>query len=298
MNILKTSWTHIRRSPYQAMAAIITMFLTLLLSGVFFLVSVSSVFILKYFESKPQITVFFMDKSSLDQAKALENSLKETGKVQATKYVSKDDALAIYKEQNKNDPLLLEMVSADILPASLEVTALDPKYLHEFIPLIKNADGVEEVVYQKDVVDALISWTSAIRLIGAILAGLFVVDALLIIMTVVGMKIAIKREEVEILTLVGASPWYIRLPFIFEGGLYGITGAVFAWSGIIGFLYWMWPTLVTFLGTIPTFHMLLAYPFSSFSLLLAAIFLGMLTITGFVLGSVGSLIAVGRYLKL
>jgi cell division transport system permease protein len=153
-------------------------------------------------------------------------------------------------------------------------------------------------VYQKDVVDALISWTSAIRLIGAILAGLFAVDALLIIMTVIGMKIALKREEVEILKLVGASPWYIRMPFIFEGGMYGAIGAVFAWSTLTGFLLWIRPTLSTFLGTMPAFHAVLVNPFGSLSLLLAIAFFGILSVTGFVLGSVGSLVAVGRYLKL
>lgn len=298
MKVLKTTWTHMRRSPYQALAAIITMLLTLLLSGVFFLASVSSSYVLKYFESKPQITVFFLDKASKEQATALGKSLEETGKVESIKYISKDDALVIYKEQNKNDPLLLEMVSADILPASIEVTAQDPKFLQEFVPLIQKAEGVEEVVYQKDVVDALISWTGAIRLIGAILAGLLAIDALLIIMTVIGMKIALKRKEVEILTLVGASPWYIRAPFILEGGLYGALGAIFAWSGIVVFLLWMRPTLLTFLGTMPAFHLILSSPFDSFTLMYAGLFLGILATTGFILGSVGSLIAVGRYLKL
>jgi len=298
MKIIKTSWTYMRRSPYQALAAIITMFLTLLLSGAFLLMSVSSAYILRYFESKPQITVFFNDKSAPDQAKSLTDSLNSTGKVESIKYISKDDALSIYKEQNKNDPLLLEMVSADILPASLEVTATDPKYLQEFVPFIQKAEGVEEVVYQKDVVDALISWTSAIRLIGAVLAGLFSVDALLIIMTVIGMKIAIKKEEVEILTLVGASPWYIRMPFIFEGGLYGVIGAVFSWSALVGFVFWMRPILITFLGSIPTFRLLLINPFGTLSLLLVGAFLGILALIGFMLGSMGSLIAVGRYLKL
>jgi len=119
MKPLAISWTHIRRSPYQALAAILTMFLTFLVSGAFGLTVATSLLVLQYFESKPQATVFFKDSAEKEQIDALKTTLEATGKIAGIKYVSKEDALLIYKEQNKNDPLLLEMVNADILPASL-----------------------------------------------------------------------------------------------------------------------------------------------------------------------------------
>jgi cell division transport system permease protein len=216
MKPLMTSWTHIRRSPYQSMAAVLTMFLTFLLSGVFGLTVMTSFMVLQYFESKPQATVFFKDVAQKEEADALKATLEATGKIASIKYVSKEDALAIYKEQNKNDPLLLEMVNADILPASLEVSATDPRHLKELEPIMKQSSGVEEVIYQKDVVDTLVSWTNAVRLVGVILAVLLSVDAILIVMTIIGMKVALKKDEVEILKLIGASKWYIQLPFLLE----------------------------------------------------------------------------------
>jgi cell division transport system permease protein len=295
---MPNTWTHVRRSPYQALAAILTMFLTFLLGGVFFLATITSVLVLQFFESKPQITVFFTDKATADDAKTLEHTLDSTGKVASMNYVSKDDALKIYQQQNKSDPLLLEMVTADILPASLEVSAKDPTYLSELDPLIQKAQGVEEVVFQKDVVDTLLSWTNAIRLVGGSLAILLAIDSLLIIMTVISMKIALKREEIEILKLVGASPWYIRMPFIMEGGLYGASGAFMAWAIVTGMVIWLRPMAVSFLGMIPAIQVVLGSLTAAPFLLTSAGFMGAMLLVGFFLGSVGSLVALGRYLKI
>ena len=297
MTLLTTVWKHMRRSPYQAMAATLTMFLTLLLAGLFFLASTASYFVLQYFEGKPQITVYFQDKTGVESIQKLENELTATGKTASIKYISKDDALTIYREQNKNDPLLLEMVTADILPASLEVSATSPNFLSDLEPVIKNADGVEEVVYQRDVVETLIAWTNAIRWVGGSLAGLLAVDSILIVMTIIGMKIAIKKQEVEILNLVGASPWYIRAPFLLEGGLYGLFGAGIAMIIIAGLTLWLYPVLLGFLGVIPVIGGVLGAPTSTAFLLSTLGFFGGLCLTGFLLGSIGSLVAVGRYLK-
>lgn len=280
------------------MAAIMTLFLTLLLSGIFFLTSLTSFFILRYFEGKPQITVFFKDTASQTEIDTMTQTLQNTGKVVSIKYVSKEEALAIYKEQNKNDPLLLEMVTADILPASLEVTATDPKFLSKLEPLVKNETGVEEVVYQKDVVEGLIMWTNAIRLVVGALAGLLAADAILIIITVTSMKIAIRREEVEILRLVGASPWYIRWPFIWEGGFYGVLGAIMGWAVITGLTVWQRAQLLAFLGIIPDINVILTNPASTVFIMYAGGFLATLVSVGFLLGSFGSFIAVNRYLKI
>ena len=297
MEMTKTAWQHIRRSPYQSFAAIVTMFLTFLVAGVFFLATYTSALILQYFESKPQIIVFFADNAGQTEIDALSGTLKATGKIAATRYVSKEEALEIYREQNKNDPLLLEMVTAEILPASLEISSVDPKFLEELEPIIKEADGVEEVVYQRDVVETLLSWTNAVRLVGGVLAGLLAFNSILMVTTVIALKIALKREEIEVLKLVGASPWYIRLPFILEGAYYGLFGAILAWIIIIVAVIWLQPVLVGFLGVVPAIGAVLASLTSATFLFTAAGFLGLLMLVGLLLGSIGSWLALGRYLK-
>ncbi|MFZ2025255.1 MAG: permease-like cell division protein FtsX [Microgenomates group bacterium] len=290
-------WTHIRRSPYQSFAAVLTMFITFLLTGIVLLTTSLSFAILQYFESKPQLTVFFLEKAGKPEADVLTIALEGTEKIASTKFVSKEEALAIYKEQNKNDPLLLEMVTADILPASLEVTAKDPRFLSELEPIIQQADGVEEVVFQKDVVDSLLAWTNAIRNVGGVLAILLAVDSLLIIMTVISMKIALKKEEIDILKLIGASPWYIRMPFILEGGLYGLAGSFAAWTVIMILVVVFRGSIVSFLGAIPVIQTVLGNMLSTTSLLISAGFLVSMVSFGFLLGAVGSLVSLGRYIK-
>jgi cell division transport system permease protein len=298
MKSLKTTWKHMRRSPYQTIAAILTLFITLLIAGLFSLATLSSVVILQYFESKPQLTVFFTDRAGKKEADALKAMLESTGKVADTKFVSKEDALALYKEQNKDDPLLLEMVTADILPASLEISAIKPEFLAQLEPMIKQADGVDEVVFHRDVVESLLKWTRGIRVFLALLVALLVIDTFFIIISVTSMKIALKKEEIEILRLVGASRWYIRSPFIIEGGVYGIIAAVISWITILTAVLWYRTALLSLFGIIPVFQNILASPTSSLFILLSVGFLGILSFVGCFLGSLGSLFAVNRFLKL
>jgi len=285
---LKTTWKHIRRSPYQALAAIMIMTFTFFVAATLLLAAGASQKILSYFEGKPQITAFFKDKVTDKDIGNMENALKNTGKVSSIKYVSKEEALAIYREQNKKDPLLLEMVSAEILPASLEISATNVSNLKDLYEFIKKQPNIEEVVFQKDVVDTLTSWTSGIRKIGLSLLIFLSLISVLIIVTVIGMKIAIRREEIEILHLVGASNWYIRWPFILEGMFYGVTGAMIAWSVTYLILWRTTPFLTSFLSGIP---LLPVSPLIMFFLLIT------LCLGGAIIGIIGSLLALWRYLK-
>jgi cell division transport system permease protein len=297
MNTRLVAWRYIRRSPYQSLAAVMTLFITFLVAGFYILVTSASSAVLEYFESKPQITVFFTDEATKEDADKLTQELKNTGKSASFKYVSKEDALTLYQEQNKDDPLLLEMVSADILPASLEVTAISPEYLADFEKIISAKENVEEVIYQKDVVDSLLAWSNAARVAGFFLAALLIFDSFFVIMTVIGMKIAIRKEEIEILKLVGASPWYIRLPFVYEGMLYGLSGAFLAWTILTGLILSFRPVILSVVGIVPSVAVLLDKPAAPLFLFASGGFLALLTLSGTVLGILGSLVSVGRYLK-
>lgn len=284
---LKSAFQHVRRSPYQALSAIGIMTLTLFVACLFFLVAIGSQVILSHFEKKPQITAFFADEKDQASIEDLKEKLGKTGKVSQLKFVSKEEALKIYQEQNKDDPLLLEMVTAEILPASLEISATDAKYLAGLAEILKNEPLIEDVIYQKDVVDALISWTSGIRLAGSLLVSFLVVVCLLTILTIIGMKIALKRKEIEILKLVGAGSWFIRMPFLLEGIFYGIVGAVFSWGIIYLLLWYATPFLSPFLAGIPV----LPVP----PLFMLYLLLGMVVLASFV-GGFGSFLALLRYI--
>lgn len=296
-----TLYRRLRRTPYQVIAAVCMIFITLFVVGVFLLLAASSSAVLSYFESKPQLTIFFKDdkdKASIDE---IVEKLRSTGKMASFQYISKDQALAIYKEQNKNDPLLLEMVTADILPASLEITAITPSYLTDLAENIKNEKGIDEVVFQKDVVDTLVSWTSAVRKVGIVFIFLLLLATFFILLTSIGLKIAMKKDEIEILQLVGATSFHIKRPFITEGISYGLAGAFLASSILSILILYLQPFITSFLKGIPSLS-LFTYQNVTVniwppSLSFFALLWGTILICGLLIGFIGSFVAVSRYIK-
>lgn len=282
-----TTWKHIRRSPYQSLAAILVMILTLFIASIFSFTSLGMEKILKYVESKPQITAFFKDEVDEDKIKELKLELEKNEKVAEVKYISKEEALNIYKEQNKNDPVLLELVTANILPASLEISTKEAVYLKDIFESLKEKEGIEEVMFQSDVVENLVKWINFIRTAGIFFVAFLAFISISIIIMVIGIKISIRKEEIEILKLVGATNWYIRKPFILEGITYGITGAVFAWIFSYTLILYSTPVLTSLLSGLS----LLPIPpvFMLFTLFIEIIF-------GIIIGFIGSYIAIRRYL--
>lgn len=294
-------WKRFRRSPYQAIATLFMMFITLFVIGVFFILIAGSSALLSYFESKPQLTVFLKSDKDQQAATQLEESLKSTGKVASITFISKEQALAIYKEQNKDDPLLLEMVTADILPASLDISATAPQHLSTLADKARLDPIVDEVVFQKDVVDTLLSWTSTVRKVGIVFIIFLAISTFLILFTSIGMKIALRKEEISILRLVGATNWFIKKPFVIEGITYGWVGAFIASLLVCGLVLYSQPYLASFLRGIPTLHLISLSPVFitvwppsiSFYVLIWLL----LTSCGLLIGLVGSLFAVSRYMR-
>ncbi len=288
MGHLRTMWHHVRRSPYQAFAAILIITQTFFVISIFTFVITGSAKIINYFESKPQVAAFFKDEAKQENIDALKEQLKATGKVSELRFVSKEEALKIYSEQNKNDPLLLEVVSADILPASLEVSAIKIEDLGGISEMLKRSSLVQQVIFQKDIVATLTSWTQALRKVGIGLIAVLALDSIFIMVIIIGIKISQKKEEIEIMRLIGATTWYVRWPFIFEGVLYGTAGAFLGWISSSLVLLYATPILSSFLRGIP----LLPVPPVFFLELLGGEIL-----LAIVLGVVASMLAVLRYLK-
>ncbi len=306
---LSTTWKHIRRSPYQALLAITITSLTFFVAGIFLYAAVTSSALLRYFEKKPQITAFFSDRTLDKNVASLQDKLNSSGKISQMRYVSKDEALKIYREQNKSDPLLLEMVTADILPASLEIQASDPKYLTDIARILKDEKDIDEVVYQKDIIDTLLAWTNSLRSAGIVLIAFFSLLSVLVMLTITGVKIVLRRQEVEIMKLVGATSRYISMPFLYEAMFYGVAGAAIGWLFTYLLLLYTTPLFASLFSGIPELSLkisdLIAVSWLNYSISVWPISLplmgGMLIIlalSGMLLGIIGSSIALWRYLRI
>ena len=286
--VFKTTWHNIRRSPYQAFVAVFIILQTFFVVSIFAFVVFGSAKIIEYFESLPQIDVFFQNEAKQEEIGALKKELEQSGKIANIRFVSKEDALKIYQEQNKDDPLLLELVTADILPASFHISTVNITDLSDVADSLNKSEIVERVVFQKQVVSKLIEWTDALRKVGLVLVVVLAIDSVLIMIIITGIKVSYKKEDIEIMRLIGATNWYIRWPFILEGVFYGVLGGILGWGIAVGVLWYATPYLSTFLRDIPVFPIPVIFLLQ---------ILGVEILLAIVLGAISSFLAVIRYLK-
>ncbi len=286
---LKYVKRNIRRTPYQALTASMVMFLTFLVLSLFLILAIGSQKVLQYYETKPQAIAFFKDNTSLQDVEAIKNALEKTGKVVSLKYISKEDALQIYKERNKDNPTLLELVTANILPSSLEISAANPEDLGPIASVLKLEPVVDEVVYPEDVIKSLSKATTIVRWTGGVAVGFLIFFATLVILMVIGFKIRLRRNEIGIMKLLGASSMFVRAPFLLEGIFYGVVGAFCAWAASYIILWYFTPLLQNSLGEI---NLLPISPLFMLSLL------GVELLVAILIGFIASYGAVRRHLRI
>ncbi|MEK7525242.1 MAG: permease-like cell division protein FtsX, partial [Patescibacteria group bacterium] len=241
----------IRRSPYQALAAVSMTGLTVFVVSLFALVSLASQLILTSFETKPQVIAYLADEHKPEEVNQLIGDLTTTGLVKQAIYVSKDEALKIYKESVGNDPLLLGtvtdlgIITADVLPASVEITAKSPDNFPTLVSILERSkivsstpNGKKEIDFPQDVISELTAWTRAIRTAGLILASILSFNSVITIMIIISMKIASRRYEIGTMKLLGAKGAFIIKPYLIESILYGAIGGVIGWlASYIALLY-------------------------------------------------------------
>jgi len=289
MNGLIRTWFHIRRTPYQSLAALLVMFFNFLFVSMMVFLLLGLNVVLHYFESRPEVSAYLKDGVPQERVNRLIVQLQSQPGVKDVRFVSKEEALKIYQQENKDNPLLLEMVTPDILPASIEVTTKDPETLKSIAAqLEKEKDLFEEIVFQQDIVDSLLRWTRIIRGGGLVVISLLFVVSVVVIAAVVGMKITLKKEEVSVLNLLGASGREVQTPFLLEGISYGLGGALLGWGVCVGGLWYLRPRLEEF------FSPLSLWP-SSFLPFLGV--LGGEVICGLLIGLLASFLAVRKHLR-
>lgn len=288
MKILKDALITIRRSPYQSLLAVFMISLTFFVGYTFSLTLLGTEKTLQFFETSPQVIAFFELETNTNDINKLALEMKSKSYVKEVKLVSKEEALDIYREDNKDNPLLLELVTADILPSSIEVSAVNVNDLPQIKQDLESAKGIEEVSFQQEVIRSLAKWTQSIRLVGAFSTLVLAVTSFLLMVVIISMKVITKKNTIRIMKIIGATSGYIVAPFIFEGALYGLLGSFIGWGGMYALLLYLTPWLVDFLGSIVQ----LPIPWIIFAWQIA---IG--TSVGIILGSLASLVAVRRMIR-
>jgi len=295
---VRESIQNFRRNWVMSLGAVITIYLSLLLVGVFIATGFVVNSVVQNVEDKVTIQIFLKDGAASADVNALQNQLVSDPLVAGVDYTTKDEALQKFKKDMQQSPEIIDQLEGNPLPASLDVTLKDPRTVQDMVAKIKkNAlflkvadrpDNPEESLkYGQQIVDKLFAFTRIIRMIEVVFVVMLGVVSLIFINNTIRLAIYARRKEIGIMRLVGASNWFIRTPFLMEGVIQALIGASLAILTVVGLQAAIIPRLKD------------ALPFMAVTLsgsATAQISLSLI-IAGVVIGLAGSWLAMARYLK-
>jgi cell division transport system permease protein len=223
---------NIRQNILLSVLTVGTITLALLLISLFLLVFVNLQGVAENWSKKVQITVYFDKELSQQEQASFRARIATLGGTDKVTYVAKDEAARRFRVRLKGQESLLEGVSADVLPASLEITLKSGNRtsaaVEQYVAALKKIPGIGEVQYGEEWVRRFTTFMNFMRLVGALLGGFLVLAVLFIVSNTIKLTIYARKDELEVLGLVGATRLFIKAPFLIEGILHGATGALFA----------------------------------------------------------------------
>ena len=283
-------------SSVLVMSITLFIMLSMILLGGFLKYSLSSV------KEKVDINVYFLTSASEDDVLSIKKSLELLPEVSSVEYVSREQALSDFKERHEDDERTLQAIEEldeNPLGSSLNIKAREPSqyagianYLEGDSNLLSN-DGnkiIDKINYyqNKIIIDKLSNIVDSANMIGLWLASIFIIISIIITFNTIKLIIFMSKDEISVMKLVGASPKYVKGPFVVSGILCGFISSL----------------IIIFLGGIFTFWLSSRYSvyFSGFDLFdyYLTNFLSIILIvfgSGVVLGSISSYMAVQKYLK-
>jgi cell division transport system permease protein len=223
---LKRAWRGYWRNKTMSLTATATMVLMLvLLSGLVILLSGLNA-TLRYVEQEVEVVAYLKDSASPQDVADLETALRGMPEVASVAYVSKEQALKDFQEREPEVADLVNSLPSNPLPASLQIGLRDPADYTAVAGYLRDQSQVDSVQNLKETVNQMVAVINVLRTGGSaalIVVGLIV---LFIIVNTIRLAVVARAQEIEIMRLVGASDAFIRWPFIFEGALFGLIGAI------------------------------------------------------------------------
>jgi cell division transport system permease protein len=227
---IRRAWQGFWRNAAMSLAATATMTLMLLLLAGFWIVQAGLLAGLEFVEQKVQVVADLNDGTSPTAIADLTTRLKAMPEVSEVTYVSKEAALERFREEraNQGQQDLTQYLSVNPLPASLEVSLRHATDYGPVSELLQADPNVHQVKNIADLANRVVTVTDFLRNFGLIL--LLVVGAIVLFIVINAIRLAVlgRADEIEVMRLVGASDAFIRWPFVFEGALVGILGAIVA----------------------------------------------------------------------
>jgi cell division transport system permease protein len=299
--IISSGFKTFSRNTLVSVASVLIMSITLLvMASVIFLNAILS-FSLAQIQERVDINVYFYPNAQLEQIFAFEDSLTALPQVESVDFVSREEAIAQFRDRHADDFLTLqalEELDENPLGASLKVRAVDSEqyevianFIDDQTLFVSGSAGIVEKVnfrQNEEIIQRLNTIMSTSQRLGLIFTVVFILISVIITFNTIRLAIYNSREEIGVMRLVGADNRYIRGPFIVEGMLYGIVATIVSLGVLFPVTIWLSKSTTTFFGGLDLF----AYYLNNI------VQIGIiLLVAGVLLGTISSFIATRRYLK-
>ncbi len=259
---IKCALQNIRLNRSLAFFSVITLTLTLMLFGLFLLFYYNVQGFLASIQRDVEFSVYLREGVLEEEVSLIQKAFANDERVASFRYLSKDDALELFKREFSGEPLL-QHLGTNPLPASFEVNVKpifqNPKEIARITKEISKFSGVEEVQYGAEWLQNLNDFLTLLKFFGMGVGGLLTIAVVTIISHAVRLHFYDRREEVEIMKLIGATHRFIKNPFLLEGMLLGaISGGLSCWAifGLFRFLNTRLIEMGGLVGRLLTFHFL------------------------------------------
>ncbi|HHV64873.1 MAG TPA: ABC transporter permease [Peptococcaceae bacterium] len=285
--ILLQALQSLKRNIWLSLASVLTVTISLILLGSAVLFLANTAQVAKTFESQLEIAVFLEKDYSREQLSDLQKQLERMEGVASVVLTTREQAVWQFEETMGSDSLLEDLGGINPFPDKFTITATDATLVEGIANKIMAIEGVSKVRYGQGILEKLINFTHWLRWVGITVVAAFSFASLLLISLSIKTNVNSRAKEIQIMRLVGASNAFIRWPFLIEGLIIGLTGALVAIL-VVGLGYsWLLQYIVTTLAFIPV----VANQQFIINVLL------LMLLSGMAMGAVASLLSVRAYLK-
>lgn len=286
--LIGDAFKSLKRNKTISFASIITVLITFLVLGIFLLIAQNANLMIRGLEDKIEIKVFLNDNIKLIEEREIQVKIREQDGVQEVKHESAEEAYNNVLESNP-DFLKGYTLEKNPFPASYIVKIADVDKIDEIIEALDGLPGIESIENQQEIVGTIQGVVKGVRIVGAFLFVILIAVSIFLIMNTTKLTVYSRRREVGIMKFVGATDWFIRWPFIIEGMVIGLFGAIF--STIILFVLYNFVV-----QKVSSMFLMMSFSVISPSYLLSTVLFGFM-LGGIVIGGIASFLALRKFLK-
>ncbi|MEI7505269.1 MAG: permease-like cell division protein FtsX [Actinomycetes bacterium] len=235
----RETWASFKRNVTLTMAAVITSAVSLLLVGSTFLIQSAFDNLLTRWKGDVELIVYVRSDADVNQIQVIEDALKSQPAIIDVSKLRYLDQAQSYAEAQKlfaGDPGTLRLLTPENIPSQFKVVPIsqDSNLIRELGEQFRSLAGVREVAYAQDVFDVVARVSQFIRIATTAMSIVLLMVAVGLIWNTIRTAMFARRREIEVMKLVGATNWFIRIPFMLEGLMQGLIGGVLSCLGLWG----------------------------------------------------------------